>query len=313
MSNQEDSAAQPHTGAPADAYTRFVHDTIQKRWRALENSAPTAQTGEDVEALHQLRVAARRLRTTIHNFATVLPPKRAKRSEKLLRKVMRVVGAPREWDVHGETLARLHAATPSEIERAAIEHVLELVDVRRSHERAEMVRRLAKIELDKIGRDIRWLADHVASAGRPADLAHVAQSLLEPLAREAFASLGRQRERERPDELHAVRIACKHLRYALELLEPAFADGHARLLSRCRHLQDLLGRHHDLFMLEELLTRTLGRLNEHGRATLAEGLLGPLERLRSERRDQYVEFCGATATLDSDSFIGEIRRGLRVD
>lgn len=312
MSNQEETAATAPPADGPDAISRFVHDAIQKRLRTLESSSAAARTGEDVEALHDLRVASRRLRATVTLFADLLPGKRVKRSGKLLRKLTKLLGAPREWDVHAETLARLHAATPHDGERAATEHLLELVDARRGHERAEMTRKLGEIDLDKISRDMRWLSDHVATVGLPADLPHAAFDVLQPLAREAFSGIARLRERERPDDLHALRIQCKHLRYALELLEPAFCDGHAKLLSRCRQLQEVLGRHHDLVMLEELITRTLGRLSEHGRTALAEGLLGPLERLRSERREQYVEFCNATAMVDAESFTSDVRRGLRL-
>lgn len=302
-----------HEAAPrADAGARLIHDAILKRWKALAQNADACRLGQDVEALHDLRVASRRLRAVLRVFAERLPGKRRRRAGKALKKMTRLLGSTREWDVHAETLARLHAGTPREVERAALEHVLELVDVRRGHERAAMQRELEELHVARLERDVRAIAEHVALADGEAGLPALSWQVLQPLAREAFEELPRLRERERPEDLHAMRIACKRLRYALELLEPAFCDGHAKVVTRCKHLQELLGRHHDLHVLEEQLTRTLSRLTEHGRDALAEGLLGPLERLRCERRDQYIEFCGATAMLDTDSFLEEVRRGLRL-
>ncbi|MBK8914752.1 MAG: CHAD domain-containing protein [Phycisphaerales bacterium] len=294
-----------------DAVARFVHSAILRRWRGLSESVPAA-LDSDAEAIHNLRVSSRRLRAVLTVFGGYLRTGRAKRVGKALRKVTRGAGGAREWDVHGEALARQHAASTREGERAAIEHMLELVDARRAHEHARMARRLAKIDFGRLGRDVRWLAEHLVSAAAGPALPEAAWGVLEPLLRDAFCGMPRLRERERADEMHALRIAVKRLRYAIELLEPAFADGHARLLARCKQLQDVLGRHHDLVMLDELLSRTLSRLSEHGRGTLADGLLPPLERLRGERREQYLEFCGVTTLLDDESFADEVRRGLRM-
>lgn len=295
----------------ADPVARFLHSAILRRWRGLAESVPAALDA-DAEAVHNLRVSSRRLRAVMTVFASHLRSNRAKKVGQALRKVTRSAGGAREWDVHGETLARQHAASTREGERAAIEHMLELVDARRAHEHARMTRRLAKIDFARLGRSVRWLSEHLVSTATGQALPQAAWSVLEPLVREALCGMTRLRERERADEMHTQRIAVKRLRYAIELLEPAFADGHARLVARCKQLQEILGRHHDLVVLDELLSRTLARLSEHGRTTLADGLLAPLERLRGERRDQYLEFCGVTTLLDEESFADEVRRGLRL-
>lgn len=294
-------------------YSTFVHDTILKRWKSLASNEDPARRGEDIEALHDMRVASRRLRAALSVFAPYLPDKPARRAAKRLRSLTRLLGASREWDVHGEALARLHAAAARPDERAAIEHLLELVDARRGHERSAMSKQLDEVDLEKLGDKLRWLAGHVRSAGLPDDLPHAAAAALQALGADAYARTPELRDRERPEELHAMRVAVKRFRYALELLEPAFQLGYDELIGRAKALQEILGRHHDHCLLEDMLTRTLSRLTEHGRATLAAGLLGPIERLRAERHERFREFVTATDGVDVARIAEDVRVGLGLE
>jgi CHAD domain-containing protein len=300
-----------HESHPAD-YAEVVEQAVLKQWRLLARSEPGARRGDDLEALHDMRVASRRLRAALRVFGPWFPKRKLARVRKRVRKLTRSLGTAREWDVHGETLAGLHAGAGSELERAAIEHILELVDARRLSERSAMARALDRMDLEQLGRDLAALLQQLDPDEVPHDPAPAAQAVLEPLVEAAFGTVARLQEKERADELHAMRIGVKRLRYALELLEPAFDDSHARLIARTKSLQGVLGKHHDLVLLEELLTRALKRLSEHGRRALADGLVGPLERVRVERRARYAEFLTATQGLSAASFADEVRRGLHV-
>ena len=68
---------------------------IRQRLQALEKSLPAASRG-DVEALHQARVASRRLREA---FPLVARPSRARRLERQMRKLTRTLGPVRDLDV----------------------------------------------------------------------------------------------------------------------------------------------------------------------------------------------------------------------
>lgn len=296
---------------PAD-YAEVVEHAVLKQWRMLARCEPGARRGDDLEALHDMRVASRRLRAALRTFGPWFPPRKLARVRKRVRKLTRALGAAREWDVHGETLSGLHAGAGPELERAAIEHILELVDARRLSERTAMTRALDRLDLEQLERDLAALLAQLDPDEVPHDPGPAAWEVLEPLVQAAFGAVARLQEKERADEMHAMRIGVKRLRYALELLEPAFDGSHGRLIGRTKSLQGVLGKHHDLVLLEELLARALKRLSEHGRRALADGLVGPLERLRVERRERYAEFVAATQGVSAASFAEEVRRGLHV-
>lgn len=296
------SAASPD---PAE----FVARVLLKRFKAVGVHEAQLHGDDSAEALHDMRVASRRLRAALRVFRPFLPEKPAKRIAQRVQKLTRGLGSTREWDVHAESLARIHAATARVPELAAIEHVLELIDARRIQERALMVKTVQRCDLHGLGRRVRELTRRVRiDSARSSQ--EVAWETLAPMIRTAFGELPRLRERESAEDLHGQRIAVKRLRYAIELLEPMIAGGAARLIARLKHLQELLGKHHDHVLLEELLARVLTRLSEHGRRTLAEGLVGPIDRLRVERRECYENYLRATAVLSAEGFLEELRAAL---
>lgn len=78
---------------------------------------------------------------------------------------------------------------------------------------------------------------------------------------------------------HDMRIAAKRLRYALELLAPAFGDAAVKGAKEARRLQDVLGEIHDC---DELLPRARAHL----------------ERLRAEDADALRAVAGRARDLD---------------
>jgi hypothetical protein len=69
-----------------------------------------------------------------------------------------------------------------------------------------------------------------------------------------------------PQPLHDLRIAAKRLRYSLETFAVAFPGKEAeKFADRIRALQDILGRIHDLDVLEELLIGRIEQMDADGR------------------------------------------------
>src|SRR5260221_3966301 len=59
---------------------------------------------EDIESVHQLRVATRRAAAALRMFEMCMPEKRAKTAKKQLRRLRRAAGAARDWDVFSKML-----------------------------------------------------------------------------------------------------------------------------------------------------------------------------------------------------------------
>jgi CHAD domain-containing protein len=64
------------------------------------------------------------------------------------------------------------------------------------------------------------------------------------------------------DQLHALRIRAKRLRYLVEFVTPIYAQPAERFARRAVELQDVLGTHHDAYVAVERLREMLGARHE---------------------------------------------------
>jgi CHAD domain-containing protein len=214
--------------------------------RALLGQWPLAMADE-VEGIHQARVASRRLRELVPALAHAGDAREARRLRRDLRMVTRLLGPSRELDVALMTLRAVEARRPG------LESAVAAVQAHIARERAE-AGRLAHTRAESV--DVGGLADGVgALAAR-----HGTPAAARGCARRVAARLGRRAgELEQsvvdaglmfaPGPLHAVRIAVKKFRYALEVAERLGQFRLAGSMRRLKDLQNLLGDLHDLQVL----------------------------------------------------------------
>lgn len=206
----------------------------------------------DPEAVHDLRVASRRLRETLATFRDAAPRKLVQRAVASAKEVTRAFGTTRNADVGAALLREIADESP-----AAAPAALSLAGHLAS--RAGRLRRKAEAafaggEAETLRRRVgRVVAALERGAGAPAG----AERPVGDLAREALARRVARLYRREPAwgdpgavrALHATRIAAKRLRYAVEIFEPLFVSGYADQLGRLKKIQDELGAHHDVVLL----------------------------------------------------------------
>jgi inorganic triphosphatase YgiF len=234
----------------------------------LPNPLPLAGEGEnvmpkpinDIEYVHQARVALRRLRAALRVYrkACVLPPALLDG----LRTIAASLGAARDWDVLcSETLPAIapHYDDPSDWQ-----HWMAGLEVHRAGVRENMRQALAGAHPGAwLLTFQQWLLQHGWRTSPPetrllqmAPQLDAARRILKKGHRDI---VGRAREFERlsPPERHALRIAMKRQRYAAEFFQGLFKARPQNLyLGLARDIQDSLGRANDahiaLTRLDEL-------------------------------------------------------------
>ena len=214
--------------------------------RALLAQWPLA-LADDVEGIHQSRVASRRLRELVPVVAGPDDAHEARALRRRLRSVTRLLGRSRELDVALDTLAAIEARTPAHADAVAAmrAHVV--------HERAQAGRevrgRAARVAVDDLAARTLALAARCASPAAVRACARRAEARLGRRARELELAVVDAGLMFAPGPLHRVRIALKKFRYALEVAEHL---GRFRLggsMRRLKRMQDLLGDLHDLQVL----------------------------------------------------------------
>jgi CHAD domain-containing protein len=248
---------------------------------------------EDLEpdAVHDRRVASRRLRVACALFGPLLPE--ARRSAKRLKAFSAALGGLRELDVHRASLLLLRSQAHEPLEQAALEHTLEWVEARRRKSRDKAEAQLGGKEPKGLTRDVAELAEQLEAHAGPESTATFAWDALAPRTAEAFGALEGHRAAEEPAAMHGTRTRLKQLRYALEYLEPAFLEGTGPFQELTKGLQDALGHHHDAVLLVELMADHQAKLAARGRTVLVGGLQQAIRRAEARRRDLYRAFQAA--------------------
>jgi CHAD domain-containing protein len=216
---------------------------------------PAALRGEEEEGIHQMRVGIRRLRSLLMLFERFVEPHAAARFANELRRLGRVLGVARDWDVF------LAESLPAVVETAAdlktVEPLRALADQRRhaAHQAAKEAVQEASFTRFVLAFRAWSQSAEAAMPGRVGErrLEDLAPTMLDRLARK----VGKRLANSDPDEpvtLHELRKSAKKLRYAIEYFDSLYGAAAEPYYKRCSALQKRLGELNDLV--------TLGRLAE---------------------------------------------------
>ena len=193
----------------------------------LERAA--ADLGEE-EAVHDLRVACRRLEAGTRLNEGVLSPKRLRATRRAARSIRRAFDQARDLEVIAAELASV-----PDLSGPFLTGVREAAQ----HQAA------AEAARDAIGDDLETLTgvrNRLTDADVP-ERETLAATLREHIA-VFFDEVDRLQPESTDDALHEVRITAKRLRYELEIGRPAFPRL-AASVKRLKRAQDILGRHQD--------------------------------------------------------------------
>ncbi len=234
----------------------------------------------DVEGVHRLRAAIRKMRTLFVLFAPHLDAEATARFERELRDLGRVLGGGRDWDVFiTETLASAGGDLGAEASAA----LRDAAEERRARAHAAVA---AAVEGPVPTALLLGLALWTADAGwmkrgtdGDARLLDLLPDLLDRLERRALKR-GRHLKSLDVEDLHALRKSLKKLRYACEDVASLFGrdDVHRYVGTIKRVLQDL-GRINDAAVTEERVG-DLAPADHAGLAGAAEALLAWNDRRR---------------------------------
>ena len=298
-------------------------ETILPQLEALMREGEAARVMGDIENVHRMRVASRRLRAALRVFEGCFPPKRFKAWRSRVRDITRSLGEARDADVQIEFLEGFLADLDGP-GSSGVGMVLEMKRARRRELQADLAQTLDGLESDasvtemrsavELGRQKAWDAGArgVGSAFTFEKAAQEVRARIEELAGlEACV-----RREEAVAEHHSMRIAGKRLRYALEIFSPLFEDRLKDELAAMKRLQDLLGEMHDCDVwasdLKEMLEGSrrgkLAVLGSFRPQEVEPGLRLLSEDRRQQRGRLYREFVLHWEDLSRRGFLDSLQR-----
>jgi CHAD domain-containing protein len=216
-----------------------------------------ARAGE--EALHDFRVAVRRLRSLVRALRPSLAGAVRRKHERLLKSVANATSAARDAEVQIAWLARERPQVSAR-DAAAVDWLVERLAQRQragyeeaSADLSGRFRALSRKLVRALGKPIEVERD---PAGPPS-LGEVLAEIVRSQAVDLLSGLEAVSGPFDVERAHAARIAGKRLRYALEPLRGNPRADSSAAVSHLKDLQDILGELHDAHVLGEILAAAL--------------------------------------------------------
>ena len=245
---------------PATA-REIIGDYLAEQCTVIIDSEAELRAGEDV--IHKVRVAVRRLRSTIRVFADVFDAEQAARLEEELVWWAGLLGKVRDMDILTRRQQALLAELPPELILGPVESTIqEELAVQRKQAMDDVLEALSSQRYRKfIGMAHHWRGDppFTAAAEASADSIDAAIKKARKKAdkRLTKAVAARGADEASDDLFHGARKASKRHRYAVEAAVPVWGSKADKIISRRKDLQDLLGNHQDSIVSAAFL-RDLG-------------------------------------------------------
>ncbi|MEO7752256.1 MAG: CHAD domain-containing protein [Terracoccus sp.] len=258
------------------------------RLRAHDDGVRSGHPG----SVHQLRIVARRLRSTVTTFGEVVvgPDPAVLRQE--LRWLGGSLGQARDAQVlRGHLLTMLWTEPPELVlgpvaeridrdleaaRRAGLDHAHQALASQRYADLIDALHSLATVPT------LTHQAESRARDGLPSLL----QRDLRHLRRAVRAAARTETRAERDRALHQVRKKAKRLRYAAESAAPLLGTRAKQLARSSKAVQDVLGEHQDAVVAQSWLREYAVRAAVKGENSFTYGRLHALEQERADRAEQ---------------------------
>lgn len=265
--------------------------------------------GDDPEAIHDIRVASRRLQQVLVLLYPA-PAREIRRVRRRIRRCRRALSEVRNCDVLIQRVEKslLRKRTTR---REAWESVRDYLRERRSQSYLKALRKLGKLNLASLYVSLKV---HLAPNGTAPDFRQpgpldpgtndLAVGQFYERVTEALASLWQDFETQiteslcdpKAPALHSVRISAKRLRYLIEVVREFNVPGSREALVWLRRLQRHLGDWHDLEVMEQMMTEMVARPGfVRHQLDIATQVMKLIKRNRAAKRNYQGKYLGMTS------------------
>ncbi|HBG59206.1 MAG TPA: CHAD domain-containing protein [Anaerolineaceae bacterium] len=266
---------------------------IQRHLAAMAAEVEGVRAAEDIECIHRMRVATRRMRTALTLFSDCFPKQDYKKIQKDVRKVTRALGEARDLDVQLEVIEAALEEFPDPVFQPGIKRLKLRLTQRRAEVQQHVDAAMDKMLADQlIERLEAWAAPLLEQSKSvylytPA-LYQLAFRGIQVRIDELLSHVPYITDPQNVQELHAMRISAKRLRYAMETFEELYGGQLKPFITTARKLQDQLGAIHDLdvwiVMIPQFIEEERARIVGYfGNVRPLRRLLPGLEAFRQSR------------------------------
>jgi CHAD domain-containing protein len=256
-----------------------AYEAIQKHFDKILKWESIVKKDKDPEALHQMRVGLRRLRTSVSGFNLVvnLPQSVSDAyggKQRIIAKIARNLGELRDIDVLQEALETNYQPHLPDSEIKSLQKLSHQLQKQRQDAAIKVKETLKSTPYKLLKQELnQWLEKpaYQLSASLPIQLVttdllspELSRLLLHPgLLVEIKVADNNQSEIDREiaansETLHSFRKQAKRLRYQMELFVEFYDEKYTNYLAQIKQVQEILGNLQDIIVLEKWLVKVFG-------------------------------------------------------
>ena len=251
-------------GISDESFCLFGAEALLKRLEALEKEIEGVYKADDIECIHRMRVASRRLRSVFILFNGCF--KNTKRWRKEIRFITRILGSARDLDVQIEFLQGFLSDLTEQRHKPGIKRLLLRLQQKREKMQSKIISNMEQLHTSRVLNEIAESALIIRNLAHLHHKDKYSQQLYEQAYMAISLQLGEFLSYERyvyqPDnisELHEMRISAKRLRYTMEVFAPIYKDELDLPIKATREIQTILGDFHDCAVWVEYLPKLLDK------------------------------------------------------
>lgn len=238
---------------PEDSIRIYAAGLLLQQLDALSAEIEGVKAARDIEYVHRMRVASRRMRAIMEVFPDCLPSKRGNIWLQGVKTVTGALGNARDTDVQIDSLNSILAELPDQAMRPGIRRLMLRMKQRRSKLQVKVLKKIEEFEVSGIHEEMR--AAFTPLTAKTSEVYIYTPALYGrsfdkiQSSFQNFASFEKLiQDPQNVSELHAMRIAGKKFRYILECFSSLYSSALKTPISTMKTAQDLLGNIHDCDM-----------------------------------------------------------------
>lgn len=216
---------------------------VRKHINAVEAEAKGVRKAKDIEPLHRMRVALRRLKSTLSDFRDLVPVREYEAAQVNIKKLLRSLGQARDIDTKIAFLRELGASPAAEKFQEGIQEIIEELQEDRAEIQPRIEKNISRMSQKQVFRSILRLKPSMYETGMTLD--EFAKNRILARLEKMFSLEPYVRKPSCLKELHEMRIAAKNLRYTLENFSALYHGRTRSYANSAMKVQRALGELHN--------------------------------------------------------------------
>jgi len=305
-------------------YCFFAADTLRPLLRSLSKEIEGVREAQDIEFIHRMRVASRRIRSCLPLFEECFSSKKYREWRKEIRNITRALRDARDADVQIAFLKTYIEQLEEEKFCPGADRYLLRLRQRRERVQPRVIKAIDRLLESGVVEDMEKLCRKMSKGRAEVNspetyqkaIVHITSRLDEIFAHEASVYIP-----ENIKEHHAMRIAVKRLRYTMEVFSSLYEGELENQIAVCKKLQDMLGDLHDCDVWMDYLPQFMederaysldyfGHDDSFG--FLEPGLLHLQQYLRERRCAIYEEFAAYWKNIQEQNIWNNLKQFIQL-